>query len=274
MIEFDFNTSIVVPGTLGCVINGLNSRGDFVGECLLEGETVAGFCCIDSGFTILQVPKALSTHALGISASNEVFGDYQFKKDRYRGFRWKDGSFEDVIIEEATNTFITSANAPGDFVGTISKDGSRFGFAHIGGDVSIYDDENIEESCFFGIADSGHHVGYEVFEVQKTAVVQSIVSTAEGEIEAIQFPVEEEIQMYPYGINGIDGSIIGLKSTTDEPFDFEKPRGFLFRDGTLHEFFVPSALYSAPRAINSVGTIVGYFIDQEHKKRAFIATPS
>jgi uncharacterized membrane protein len=68
-----------VPGTVSTSINGISNNGYLVGQALTASENGqdVGFLYANGTFTILQVPGAYYTNALGVNSSGDVVGFYE-----------------------------------------------------------------------------------------------------------------------------------------------------------------------------------------------------
>jgi uncharacterized membrane protein len=81
----------------------INDRGDITGQTIDDSGFAHGFLVIDGQVTILDVPGATDTFALGINDSGLVVGywDLLDQNGNYLanlGFTWKDGAFIDTQI--------------------------------------------------------------------------------------------------------------------------------------------------------------------------------
>lgn len=102
----------------------INDRGDITGQMLDTDGFGHGFVVIDGIVTILDVPGASETFALGINDSGLVVGywdllDADFNSLAIYGFTWKDGSFIDTQINYpgAAGSGLFGINARGDLSG-------------------------------------------------------------------------------------------------------------------------------------------------------------
>lgn len=102
----------------------INNRGDITGQMLDENGFGHGFLVINGKVTILDVPGASETFALGINDSGLVAGywdllDANFNYLAIYGFTWKDGQFINTQINfpGAAGSGLFGVNARGDLSG-------------------------------------------------------------------------------------------------------------------------------------------------------------
>jgi uncharacterized membrane protein len=102
----------------------INDRGDITGQMIDDNGFVHGFLVRDGQVTILDVPGATDTFALGINDSGLVAGywDLLDQNGNYLanyGFTWKDGGFIDTQINfpGAAGSGLFGVNARGDLSG-------------------------------------------------------------------------------------------------------------------------------------------------------------
>jgi uncharacterized membrane protein len=103
----------------------INNLGDITGQMLDLDGFGHGFLIKDGALTILDVPGASETFALGINDSGLVVGywdllDANFNTLALYGFTWKDGVFIDTQINfpGAAGSGLFGVNARGDLSGT------------------------------------------------------------------------------------------------------------------------------------------------------------
>ena len=102
----------------------INDRGDITGQMIDENGFVHGFLVIDGQVTILDVPGATDTFALGINDSGLVVGYWDLLDQNGNtlaiyGFTWQDGGFIDTKINfpGAAGSALFGVNARGDLSG-------------------------------------------------------------------------------------------------------------------------------------------------------------
>jgi uncharacterized membrane protein len=102
----------------------INDRGDITGQMVDTDGFGHGFVVTDGNVTILDVPGASETFALGINDSGLVAGywdllDADFNYLAIYGFTWKDGIFIDTQISYpgAAGSAVFGINARGDLSG-------------------------------------------------------------------------------------------------------------------------------------------------------------
>jgi len=102
----------------------INDRGDITGQMIDENGFAHGFLVIEGQVTILDVPGATDTFALGINDSGLVAGYWDLLDPNGNtlavyGFTWKDGGFIDTQINfpGAAGSGLFGVNARGDLSG-------------------------------------------------------------------------------------------------------------------------------------------------------------
>jgi hypothetical protein len=116
-------TAVTIPGASSVVAAAINNPGSVAGFFTDRAGVTEGFLLGLAGrLSVLSVPHATTTQALGVNDSGEVVGDYQlgtgnratvhgFTWTQRRGFRTVDGP------EGAVSTTINGINNAGDLVG-------------------------------------------------------------------------------------------------------------------------------------------------------------
>lgn len=90
------------PATTLTFLNGINNAGDIVGTCISSGVQ-HGFVVTSAGFSLIDVPGAVSTRALGINSFGQVVGSYLGPDGIAHGFMDDAGQFT-TIDQPGTNT--------------------------------------------------------------------------------------------------------------------------------------------------------------------------
>ena len=118
----------------GTVANGINDRGDIVGNYvkIINGQNIRlGFLWRQGAYTTLRVSDANFTVASGTNNSGTVVGTYgdQPPPAPTHGFVWKNGVYTTVDYPKAKTTSISSINAQGEIAGTYDDaEGVTHGF--------------------------------------------------------------------------------------------------------------------------------------------------
>jgi len=211
----------------------INDRGDITGQMIDENGFVHGFLVIDGQVTILDVPGATDTFALGINDSGLVVGywDLLDQNGNYLanlGFTWKDGAFIDTQINfpDATGPLpgvgLFGVNSRGDLSGVWLPD--------LNG--------NIEHG--FVCPKSAPCFSYDA-SVPGTVLTQGDGINAHGQVAGVS----------------CDGVC----------------HAFLLAGATLTSFDFPGATGTNAFGINSAGQIVGKYFTADGLTHGFLAQP-
>ena len=223
-------TTLDVPGAQGgTVIQGINDRGQLVGE-----YTVANFsgpgpvtgdpypqAFVDTGGTITTIgpgglPYGQNSFATGINNRGQIVGHSGHYETTARGFLYQNGQF--TQIDAPGNTAFTTAYGINDFGQVV---GAYLPFASPGG----------RESGF--------------------------VWTSNGTFQTIAYPGAAGTEAH--GINN-RGWIVG----DYVPSGGGNNHGFLDVNGHFQTIDVPGAVSTVAEGVNNVGEIVGTFYDGSH----------
>jgi probable HAF family extracellular repeat protein len=215
----------------------INDRGDITGQMIDENGFVHGFLVIDGAVTILDVPGASDTFALGINDSGLVVGYWDllnpdFSYQANLGFTWQDGAFIDTQI-----------NFPG-AVGALP--GSALFGVNSRGDLS-----GVWLPDLNGIIEHG-------FVCPKTAPCFSYDAPAPG-----TFFTDGK------GIND-HGQIVGIYINDAVNF---VDHSYLMSGATFTSFDFPGSIKTDAFGINSAGQIVGKYTDANGVLHGFLAQP-
>jgi uncharacterized membrane protein len=114
-----------ILGTNYSEATNINNRGDITGQMIGDDGNVHGFLLIGGVLTILDVPGATDTYALGINDSRLVAGYWDLLDANGNGlavygFTWKDGGFTDTQINfpGAGGSGLFGVNSVGDLSGS------------------------------------------------------------------------------------------------------------------------------------------------------------
>jgi hypothetical protein len=117
-------TELMPSGITSPTAAAINNRGDIAGFGTANGSTVGYLLRRDGQVTILSVPGASSTMALGINDSDEVVGVFVDPTGRNVGFTWTPGGgFQNVVDPQTdphiatSGTTINGVNDKGELVG-------------------------------------------------------------------------------------------------------------------------------------------------------------
>jgi hypothetical protein len=116
-------TPVLVPGASSVAAAAINNSGGVAGFCAGPGQVTEGFYQRPGGqVSVLRVPGATMTEALGVNDNGEVVGTYRTGRGSgaiTRGFTWTRGhGFATVTGPDgAVSTTISGVNNAGDLVG-------------------------------------------------------------------------------------------------------------------------------------------------------------
>jgi hypothetical protein len=116
-------TAVTVPGASSVVAAAINNPGSVAGYFTDRAGVTEGFVLGPTGrLSVLSVPRATMTQALGLNDSGEVVGDYQLgtgSRAARHGFTWTERhGFRTVDGPDgAVSTTINGINNAGDLVG-------------------------------------------------------------------------------------------------------------------------------------------------------------
>jgi hypothetical protein len=124
-------TGVTVPGASSVVAAAINNPGRVAGFFTDRAGVTEGFVLGPGGqLSVLSVPRATMTQALGLNDSGEVVGDYQLgtgNRATRHGFTWTERyGFRTVNGPEgAVSTTINGINNAGDLVGYYTDTAGR-----------------------------------------------------------------------------------------------------------------------------------------------------
>jgi hypothetical protein len=228
--------TIVDPaGSLGTVVQSINSHGDMTGNFVAGDSAHAFLETKDGTFTPFDPPNSYNTAPQSINESGEIAGYFADVNDALHGFvRHRDATFEtfeapNASTREGVGTFAMVVNAAGEITGYYNSGAYKglHGFLrHRDGTFTNFDPPG-------AIADNAAHKDQDGYLVRPVTGPMSI--TEDGEIA------------------GYFGDATGLS------------HGFLrHKNGAFETFDAPHASKDSsggtlPQAMNKPGDIVGYF---------------
>jgi probable HAF family extracellular repeat protein len=123
-----------------------------------EGK-LHGFLLNMAGFTLIDIPNALYTEALGINNHGQIVGFYLDANLRGHGFLWHNGTSTTIDAPNALfNTVTEDLNTRGQIVGFYDSFGGRTSFLLDGGQFTSLDVGSFPTSAL-GINSRGQIVG-------------------------------------------------------------------------------------------------------------------
>ena len=260
---------ISVPGSVETWANGINARGDIVGQYFTADGGPYGFLLRKGVYTTIEHPAAAGLPARRINSRGDIVGVLHDFQDATHGYLLSDGQLTrfDSPDPHSSFTVANGLNDAGDVVGF--WDGGGF----------LVRDGRLSKAPSGGV--SG--VEYRVFDIQDnrrvlvgTAIsnggIDGFISRRAGEIELISYPLPGACT----AIRGMNerGDLVGSVATDDCFPPFGDARGFLLRDGEFTQIHFPGAQGTDAWDINDDGVIVGRFIDRAGRLVGFKAKPN
>jgi hypothetical protein len=146
----------------GTQLNGINSRGQVVGNYVDANGLTHGFLMSGGRYTGLNDPHGVNgTFAAGIDDSGEVVGTYADANGLTHGFLLSHGHYTTLDVPNGNNAGASGINDRGQIVGTyFDASGVLHSFLLSGGRYTTLDVPNGNSTNAFGINESGHIVGF------------------------------------------------------------------------------------------------------------------
>jgi probable HAF family extracellular repeat protein len=253
-VAFDFIT-FGQPGALTATIaNGINDRGQIVGE-FNTNQGWSGFLRNSNGtITTFNIPGEINTEPHGINNRGQIVGD---TNDQAFVMNKLGGSISTFGVPGYSLTEGASINDAGVITGTIAN--PVFGYVNIRGAITTFSFGTNTNA--FGINDKGDIVG--TF-TNNSGLGQGFLRQRDT-FTVISIP--GAFSVAALGINNRD-EIVGVFRTFSSNF-----QGFLDENGTFTAINIPGATFTQANGINDEGQIVGEFGGQDGKIYAFLATP-
>ena len=101
--------------------NGINNRGQIVGEFEDAPFEVHGFLLSRDRFLTLNVPNASKTSPRAINDFDQVVGVFTSASGE-QGFLWQEGHFTTISIPDSVTTDVLGSNDHGQIVGIFVDD--------------------------------------------------------------------------------------------------------------------------------------------------------
>jgi uncharacterized membrane protein len=130
-------TTIDVPGASDTFGQGINDRGDIVGEYDSNGMS-HGFLLSGGTFTTIDFPGATSGRARGINRHGDIVGLYVIDGMTH-GYLLSRGEYFSIDVPGASFTGPRDINRRGDIVGRYDSGGMTHGFLLSNGNFSTID---------------------------------------------------------------------------------------------------------------------------------------
>jgi probable HAF family extracellular repeat protein len=261
------------PNGINSAANGINSRGEIVGNYMDGSGAPHGFLQSHGQYTNIDDPNAgpPGTYANGINARLQIVGYYFDASYNIHGFLLSGGQYTNIDDPNGvgfTFTYADGINAHGQIVGFYSDAKGGHGFLLSRGQYTTLDDPNGfgKEGSYTtakGINDRGQIVG---FYQEGGSCTQHGFLFDHGQYTTIDDP---------NGVNGTQvwgindrGQIVGTY------FDASLAiHGFLLSHGTYTTLDDPNAVnFTAAGGINDSGQVVGQYYDASGSLHGFLAS--
>jgi hypothetical protein len=248
-------TTIDCPGATTSVASSINTAGQIVGNCFVDG-VYKGFLRTPNGqLHIFDLFNSQQTIPRDINESGQITGEYLNTIDGYAGFVIS-GNVASVfsIVGQTNGTLPVGINSSGSVAGLYadSKD-VQHGFVRDPlGNITTFDAPNAKDTTPTAINDNG--------EITGTADSSGFVRDSEGNIAVFTYPSTHVIATVPSSINA-GGEIVGWWVDSKN-----SAHGFT-RDasGNFTTFDAPGASESSagtfPESVNDAGEITGYAVN-------------
>lgn len=150
---------LTVPGAAESIATGI-AGGVIIGVGVTAAGVRRGFVRDVTGFTVVEVPGATTTQAIGVEATGRVVGDFVDAAGVEHGFLLADGDITVIDHPGATSTAATGVNADGDVVGYFADGTSTSrGFLLHAGVFTPIDFPLAARTTVWGISDAGEIAG-------------------------------------------------------------------------------------------------------------------
>ena len=166
-------------------------------------------------------------------------------------------TFETIEVEGVDFLAVTSSSDYEDYGGyTRNADEKIVAFTLIDGDFMTYDFPDAQETRFYALGNNGQAAGYYV---DSKGHHRGVVLTTEGELRGYDFP--DSVQTEVWGISDTTGALTG---------NFTDASGI--RRGFSGDIIVeyPGALETYADFVNSVGGMVGSYVDADGIYNAYV----
>jgi hypothetical protein len=283
--QYEFR-GVDFPGAAETVVYGINNLGVMVGQygdidfsaAFTEGNR--GFVFDGVRYQTIHVPGSLSTSARGINDHGVIVGGYVAEDGQTRGFILDGSEYRDIVTPFADAASAADISNDGHIVGTYSADnfnGDLHGFLFDGSSFQSYDYPDAISTSLAGINDSHQQVGT----FTRTDAISGFVLPGAN---PIAFP--NGVITRAMAISD-EGQVVGDYMALALSGAGALFRGFRFKPDSAA--FTSIILPGPPctfnplepltqclrslRGINSQGTIVGYFDNNDALFHGFVGTP-
>ncbi len=269
---YNFST-LDFPGAPFTAAYGINSGGQVVGQYLDTFSRSHSWLYSSGGFSEIAIPGALSSGASAINDLGDIVGAYTSGDGVVHGYLLKGGVL--TTIDHPGSSFANAfgINNKGQIVGMYRDRSSMFhGFLLSSGVFSDIDFPGSPNSEAHGINDQGHIAG---FFYQCGGCGGGHGFTFDGvTYQGVDVPASSGSLLF-----GINNSMVaaGFYSALVSP---SVSQGFLYSGGQFTTINHPKATTSLPGSgtqalgINSLGQVVGVYVDASNLRHGYVATPA
>lgn len=245
--------TIDCPGSTDTGAAGINTAGEIVGSCTIDGYDMAFLRLPNGVIHVLSIPNAAWSEAADINDSGVVAGAYYDNSSlSMNGFVFGNSAVTSFSVAGASITFATAINASGVIVGQYgNSDLQLHGFVRDAqGNITTFDAVlNALSTRPWGIDSSGEITG----DYSDPAGTHGFIRDAQGNTTTFDVPGSDpSFGSYPRAMNA-SGEVTGWWRDSLGVY-----HGFT-RDplGNYTRFAVPGDGWTFPVSINDSGEIVG-----------------
>jgi probable HAF family extracellular repeat protein len=268
-------TTIEVPGARLTTANGINDRGQIVGDFTVGASAAHGFLRSNGVFTTIDVPGADTTRAQGINNLGQIVGTYTVGPRRL-AFLLDRGRFIGLTPSGATEGWTYGINDYGQVVGGYTMASGSHNFLWTHGrfvDLDVPGAQPLSSSLRLGINRAGQVVGA-FQDAADPGVLRGFRLEPDGKLTTLQ---RGDNRLTVFNAINDRGEIAGASASLQPLLQ----NGFVFAFGQFSNFSVASSssplpAITRPYAINNRGQLVGvYTFDSNNAPNlAFVATPA
>jgi probable HAF family extracellular repeat protein len=261
----DPNAAYNGPFQPGTDANGINARGQIVGDYADANGGNHGFLLGGGHYTTLDDPNAINspgTLAHGINDRGQIVGQYVDANSLTHGFLLSGGQYTNLDDPSGRVTAAYGINSRGDIVGFYDDaSANEHGFLLSDGRYTTIDDPNgVGQTDALGINDRGQIVG--LYRDASGSFHGFLLS--EGRYTTLDGP--NAVATNANGINS-RGDIVGFYN------DGSAVHAFLLSHGQYTTLDDPEAVITIATGINARGQIVGTYYDNTiAQAHGFLAT--
>jgi uncharacterized membrane protein len=260
-------TTIDFPGSVVTFANGINARGEVVGDYTDSSNKTHGFVKIGELFRSIDFPGALLTQARGISPAGEIVGSYQLAGEpalNLHGYLLtRGGEFRRVDFPGHINTIPQRIGPDGTILGCFHDTdfmGSMHGFVNQGDEFAEF---ATPASMHNGATPSGKIIVGLYTDMKGRG--RAYLLKSDGEF--IPFDVPDSTSTAGWDINPKRQAVGDYQDAAGRFHGFVVDRHWNFE--TID---YPGATATRARGINPRGDVVGRYVDSANRTHGFLAS--